>query len=262
MVRIDMIFPVSICSRKVACSNAGLIFFLLSLIPVNIQAETVYITDSLLVGLHEEKSIDSAILKVVPTGTALEVINRDGDFVHVRDPKGVSGWIGISYLMTNNPDKNETVDAGASQSKIRELEAELQNIRMQQAKPDQENIINSDEIAKLKIQNEKLRQQIKSDKLKSGELQANLAELRNKISQSGNSNKLSNKIQLLTEKNTKLENDIKQLQKGANTEMPGSDISNVFNPIIAAGVALLIGLLMGILLMDWRGRRRYGGLRY
>jgi len=261
MVRMNMIFPVSIFSRKGACISAGLIFFLLSLIPVNIQAETVYITDSLLVGLHEEKSIDSAILKVVPTGTALEVINRDGDFVHVRDPMGVSGWISNSYLMSNNPNENETTVAGAAQSKIRELEAELQNIRMQQAKPDQENIINSDEIAKLKIENEKLKQQIKSDKLKSGELKANLAELRNKISQSGNGNKLSNEIQLLTEKNIKLENEIKQLQKGENTEMSESDISNVFNPIIAAGVALLIGLLMGILLMDWRGRRRYGGLR-
>ncbi len=258
----NMIFPVSIFSRKGACRNAGLLFFLLPLMPVNSQAETVYITDSLLVGLHEEKSIDSPILKVLPTGTTLDVIKRDDDFVHVRDPKGVSGWISNSYLMTHNPNKNETVDAGAAQSKIRGLEAELQNIRMQQAKPDQENIINSDEIAKLKIENAKLKQQIKSDKLKSGELQANLAELRNKISQSGNSTKLSNEIQLLTEKNTKLENEIKQLKEGEHAEMPGPDTPNVFNLIIAAGTALLIGLLMGILLMEWRGRRRYGGLRY
>ncbi len=257
MARINMIFPVSNFCRKV-----GLLFFLLPLIPVNSQAETVYITDSLLVGLHEEKSIDSPILKVLPTGTTLEVIKRDNDFVHVRDPKGVSGWISNNYLTTNNPDKNEGMDERTAQSKIRELEAELQNIKIQQAKPDQELVINSDEIAKLKIENKNLKQKIKSDKLKSGELQANLAELRNQISQAGNNNKLSSKIQLLTEKNAGLKDEIKRLHNGSNTEVSEPNTSSLSNLVIGSGIVLLAGLLLGILLMDWLQRRRHGGLRY
>lgn len=252
-----MIFPISNFCRKV-----GLLFFLLPLIPVNSQAETVYITDSLLVGLHEEKSIDSPILKVLPTGTTLEVIKRDNDFVHVRDPKGVSGWISNNYLTTNNPDKNEGMDERTAQSKIRELEAELQNIKIQQAKPDQELVINSDEIAKLKIENKNLKQKIKSDKLKSGELQANLAELRNQISQAGNNNKLSSKIQLLTEKNAGLKDEIKRLHNGSNTEVSEPNTSSLSNLVIGSGIVLLAGLLLGILLMDWLQRRRHGGLRY
>ncbi|MCH8976563.1 MAG: TIGR04211 family SH3 domain-containing protein [Proteobacteria bacterium] len=252
-----MIFPVSNFCRKV-----GLLFFLLPLIPVNSQAETVYITDSLLVGLHEEKSIDSPILKVLPTGTTLEVIKRDNDFVHVRDPKGVSGWISNNYLTTNNPDKNEGMDERTAQSKIRELEAELQNIKIQQAKPDQDLVINSDEIAKLKIENKNLKQKIKSDKLKSGELQANLAELRNQISQAGNNNKLSSKIQLLTEKNAGLKDEIKRLHNGSNTEVSEPNTSSLSNLVIGSGIVLLAGLLLGILLMDWLQRRRHGGLRY
>lgn len=257
MTRINMIFPVSNFCRKV-----GLLFFLLPLIPVNSQAETVYITDSLLVGLHEEKSIDSPILKVLPTGTTLEVIKRDNDFVHVRDPKGVSGWISNNYLTTNNPDKNEGMDERTAQSKIRELEAELQNIKIQQAKPDQDLVINSDEIAKLKIENKNLKQKIKSDKLKSGELQANLAELRNQISQAGNNNKLSSKIQLLTEKNAGLKDEIKRLHNGGNTEVSEPNTSSLSNLVIGSGIVLLAGLLLGILLMDWLQRRRHGGLRY
>ena len=88
-----MIFPVSISCinvnyRNMICRNMFLMSFLLPFIPVTLQAETVYIKDSLLVGLHEEKSIDSAILKVLPTGTALEVLKRENDFVNVRSPKG------------------------------------------------------------------------------------------------------------------------------------------------------------------------------
>lgn len=257
MPRTNLKLPVSRFSRK-----ADLLFFLLLLVPIATQAETVYITDSLLVGLHEEKSIDSPILKVLPTGTMLEVIKRDNDFVHVLDPKGVSGWINNSYLVTNNPDKNETMDGEDTQFKIRELEAELQNIKIQQAKPDQELVINSDEIAKLKIENKNLKQKIKSDKLKSGELQANLAELRNQISQAGNNNKLSSKIQLLTEKNAGLKDEIKRLHNGSNTEVSGPNTSTLSNLVIGSGITLLAGLLLGILLMDWLQRRRYGGLRY
>ena len=248
----NIIFFVSIFPREGTYRNAGLMFFLLSLIPVTIQAETVYITDSLLVGLHEEKSIHSAILKLIPTGTALEIISRDDDFVHVRDPKGVSGWINNSYLITNNPDKNQTVDAGAAQSEI----------RMQRAKSNQEYITNSAEIAKLKTANEKLRQQAKSDKLKSGALQAELIELKNKLSKSKNSNKLNNEIQLITEKNIKLENEIKQLQKGENAETPVLGNRNIFDTMITVGVALLFGFLVGIFLMNWKEKQRYGGLKH
>ncbi len=257
MPRTNLKLPVSRFSRK-----ADLLFFLLLLVPIATQAETVYITDSLLVGLHEEKSIDSPILKVLPTGTMLEVIKRDNDFVHVLDPKGVSGWINNSYLVTNNPDKNEPMDGEATQLKIRELKAELQNIRIQQAKPDLESAINTDEIEKLKIENKNLKQKIKSDKLKSGELQANLSELRNKISQSGSNSKLSNELQLLTEKNAGLENEIKRLQKGSNIEVSEPNTSKLSNLIIGSGVALLVGLLFGIFITDWLQRRRHGGLRY
>jgi len=141
--------------------NLFLIFILLAFLPIKLLAETVYITDSVLVGLHEEKSIDSAILKVLPTGTVLEVIKRDNDFVHVRDPKGVTGWISNNYLMTNEPNNNENTDASITQSRIRELEAELQNTKLKQAKLDQQNeqIIDTD-LVKLKTENDKLNQQI------------------------------------------------------------------------------------------------------
>lgn len=271
-----MIFPVSISCisvhyRNMICRNMVLMSFLLPFIPVTLQAETVYIKDSLLVGLHEEKSIDSAILKVLPTGTALEVLKRENDFVNVRSPKGVAGWISKSYLMANDPNKNQSTDATASaaQARIRELEAEVQNIKMQQgktqqARPEQqlEQSINSDEIAKLKIENEKLKQQINSNKLKSGESQAKLAELKNLISQNGSNKGLTDKIKLLTEKNTQLEDKIKQLQQGRKIAKPFVDDLDIHNPVILSGIALLLGLLIGIILMDWRARRRHGGLRF
>ena len=258
-----MKFPFSNSCVNISCRSLFFIFLLFAFHTVKLQAETVYITDSVLVGLHEEKSIDSAILKVLPTGTTLEVIKRDNDFVNVRDPKGVTGWISNSYLMTNNPNKNESTDTSKGQSRIRELEAELQNIKLQQDKMEQQNEQTIDtELAKLKAENGKLNQQILFHKLKSGELQAKLAELKNQISQSGSNNKYVDKIQLLTETNTQLEEKIKQLQASNKTKISIPDSLNIFNPLILAGITLFIGLLIGIIFMDWRARQRHGGLRF
>ena len=249
-------------SHSIAGRPVVLMLVLLGSLPINLQAETVYITDSLLVGLHEEKSIDSAILKVLPTGTALEVINRENDFVHVRDPKGVTGWISNNYLISNNPDLNEGSDAGVVQSKrIKELEAELHNLRMQITKPDQWHVIDPEETSILKNDNKKLTQQIRTEKLKSGELQANLAELRNKLSKSGSNSKLINEVKQLTETNAQLQDEIAQLQEASNPSMPDPDRFSLPNPVILSGIALLLGLLLGTIFMAWRGKRRYGGLR-
>ena len=261
-----MIFHISIsyviaCCRGVINKNGALVFFLVTLLPFQLQAETVYITDSFLVGLHEEKSIDSAILKVLPTGSALEVIEREDESVNVRDTAGVVGWISNNYLVTNDPNNNGNMDSSAAQVRIRELEAELQNTKMLQAGADQEQeqTINADEIAKLKSENENLKQQINSDKLKSGELQANLAELRNQISQTGNNHQFTDKIKLLTDTNTQLEDDIKQLQAGSKSTE--SAIDSIYNLLIASGITLLIGLLVGIIIMISREKRRLGGLK-
>ncbi len=257
--------------------SAFLLLLLIALMPVKLMAETVYVTDSLLVGLHEEKSIDSAILKVLPTGTSLEVIKRENDFVHVRDPKGVTGWISNSYLMTNNPAGNTGADEDSAQAKIRQLEAELENIKLQTATAqqtaatqNQEQSGNSPklineltiELAKLKSENDSLNQQINSDKLKSGELQAKLAELRNKLSQSHDSNTsdkdLTEQIGLLSEHNTQLQTQMEQLSKGSDDTL--NSLQNL-NIMIITGILFLAGLIIGMILMDRRIRNRHGGLR-
>ncbi len=259
-----MKFPFSISNININYRSLFFIFVLFIFQPLRLQAETVYITDSLLVGLHEEKSIDSAILKVLPSGTILEVIKRDNDFVNVRDPKGVSGWISNNYLITNDPNINGSTDASIAQAKIRELEAELKNTKIRQATiyQKQKQTINADELVKLKAINVKLNQQLLSDKLKSGELQAKLSELRNQISKSGSNNNKTDKILLLTKTNAQLEEKIKQLQTSSQPKISIPDKLNISNPLIVTVIALFIGLLIGIIFMDWRARQRHGGLRF
>ena len=67
------------------------------------SAEIAYVIDRLLVGIHQEQDLNSTITKVVPTGTPLEVLERDGDFARVRAGDGVTGWVDASYIMNEKP---------------------------------------------------------------------------------------------------------------------------------------------------------------
>lgn len=92
-------------------------------------------------------------------------------------------------------------------------------------------------------------------------MQANLAELRNQISQNGSNSKLVNKVKQLTETNAQLKDQIGQLQKTSHADKFNTDSFKLSNPVIFSGIALLLGLLVGIIFMDRREKHRYGGLR-
>lgn len=66
-------------------------------------AETVYVIDHLAVGVHEDKSLNGAIVKILPTGTPLDVLSRESDFVRIRTEDGLEGWVDANYVMPEKP---------------------------------------------------------------------------------------------------------------------------------------------------------------
>nr|VFK41849.1 MAG: SH3 domain protein [Candidatus Kentron sp. SD]VFK47757.1 MAG: SH3 domain protein [Candidatus Kentron sp. SD]VFK78206.1 MAG: SH3 domain protein [Candidatus Kentron sp. SD] len=90
------------------------------------SAETAYIVDRLLAGVHEDKAQDSSVLEVLPTGAAVTIISREEDFTEARTASGTLGWIDNNYLMAEKP----------AQLLLMELEAEHERtkIRLEEAK--------------------------------------------------------------------------------------------------------------------------------
>ena len=66
-------------------------------------AQTVYVVDHLAIGLHQSKQLSSPILKVLPTGTSLQVVSREDAFVKVRTDDDVEGWVDATYVMDDKP---------------------------------------------------------------------------------------------------------------------------------------------------------------
>ena len=106
-----------------------LVFLLVCTWPAQ-AAETAFVIDRLLVGVHEEKNLDSAIVKVLPTGTELEVLERDGELAYVAEPGGAKGWVDAAYLTDEQPAQLRIPELerekAALEQRVKELERALQ----------------------------------------------------------------------------------------------------------------------------------------
>lgn len=114
-------------------------------LPLSVHAETVFVIDQVEAGLYQDKTADSPILKLLPTGTALDVLQRDGERVQVRDPEGARGWIDNRYLMPTKPTRQLLNESEAARL---ELQRELEQL---QASSNGANTVRlKDEVAALK----------------------------------------------------------------------------------------------------------------
>ncbi|MGH8120763.1 MAG: TIGR04211 family SH3 domain-containing protein [Gammaproteobacteria bacterium] len=226
---------------------------LLIFLPLAGFAETVYIDDKFRIGLHEDRDIDSPILKLLPAGTALEVIKRDTPFTQVKEPEGSSGWIDNRYLVDAAPGRAQLLQL---QEKAAKLEAELTALKSNRetTPAPAETTADPGQLTALMQENADLKQQLQSEKLQSGELQAQAAELRNQLSQEN----------VASPSGT----------EGADAETTPDETGTVISGLLRfagtvewryflAGIAIciLIGLIGGVYLMDWMSRRRHGGFR-
>ena len=100
-----------------------LLFFLLSLSALSIPswAETGYATDALPVPIRRGTSTEHKILRMVPSGTPLQILETDDaeGYSKVKTPEGTVGWILTRYLMDQPPPRQL---AAQLQSQVDNLE--------------------------------------------------------------------------------------------------------------------------------------------
>ena len=99
---------------------------LLILLPLIGVAETLYVGDTLRVGVRPEPNKSLPSIAVVRTGAELELLQQRGRFSKIRTKAGVEGWVTSAYLSTNAPSIKKLQDA---QIKIRQLEKKTSELQ-------------------------------------------------------------------------------------------------------------------------------------
>ncbi len=229
-----------------------ILFSILLVLAVIVKAETVYVIDELKIGLHEDSSIDSPIIKLVASGTQMTVIERDNELVLVQGADGIRGWVNSKYLVTEKPGKSRIIELEKNNEALKK---EIESLK---TKTD----TSKDNTDSQKV----LEQQLNSERLKVGELQAQLADLRTNIAKIDDSGKLLNDIESLKQENQQL---VAQLESSGIEVVTDSNsmIENSFSIrnwkqfAITLLIVFLIGIASGIFLLDLYNRRRHGGFR-
>jgi len=222
--------------------------------------ETVYVTDQFQAGLHEDKSPDTPILKTVASGAALEIIKREKSFTYVRDTQGVSGWIDNSYLVKDTPAGTEL---GKLQADKESIEKKLEDANRQISRL-QNNLTAAGSDGPSDLQ-----QQLNSERLKTGELQIELAEIKKRLGQDNDTESLYQQLEDLKEQNMTLEIQLAGAQNESSAAHPGGQREGApgllkrdwKRSLLYFFIYILIGAVLGIYVVDYYNRRRHGGFR-
>jgi SH3 domain protein len=80
-----------------------------------VSAETVYVTDSLRLGLHAAPDTSDRPFENLVSGTQVEVLERNSSYARVRLADGREGWVKATFLVSDKP----------AAARVLELEAEI-----------------------------------------------------------------------------------------------------------------------------------------
>jgi SH3 domain protein len=206
-----------------------------SLVPVAAGAETRYVTDRLEVTLRAGESTRYKILRMLPSGTPVEVlgINKSTNYARVRIQDGTVGFVLLQELQ----------DEPAARSRLVQVEERLAALRQ---KPD----ALTAELARLQETHAELRERFATLEREKQQREQELATIRH----------ASANVLDITSDRERLRLQVAELTRArADLEQQNRDLKNQTNQrwfLIGAGV-LGAGILMGLLLPHLRlGRRK------
>jgi SH3 domain protein len=92
----------------------------------SVFAETAYVTDNLRLGLHQATDTSDRSFRTLESGQALEIIDRNVNYAHVRLPDGVEGYLKAAYLVYDKPAR---LIVAETQAKVDQLEQKLADLK-------------------------------------------------------------------------------------------------------------------------------------
>lgn len=92
-----------------------------------LHAETAYISDDLNVAIRSGKTFQHRIMRFVPSGARVEVLQRDEDgYVLIRTQEGTEGWLEGSNLANQPHARDRLAQAERQLATLRDQRGELQ----------------------------------------------------------------------------------------------------------------------------------------
>lgn len=204
------------------------------LIPTVGSAENAWVSDQFEITMRSGPSTENAITLMLPSGTALDVLERDAEsgYSRVKTANGREGWVLSRYLMSERPARQQLVDVTEQLSRARSrsesLSGQFEAVRQQQDDA-------ASQISELQRQNSSLSGELEEIRRISADVLAineDNQSLRQRLSDS------EIKLNMLEEENH-------VLRSRQNRDW-----------FIAGAAVLFVGMIMGLIIPRIRMRRR------
>jgi len=246
-----------------------------------VLAEQSYVTDRISLDIHIGADEKTSVIKSVPSGTELEVLDEEGNFVEIRLRDGTQGWVNSGFVMIEIPAEKK-YDVLATQ--YEKTTQELDKLKLDYTKKNRELQTRRDQLsnATTTIRDLKKRKdgKIIVDPEMENKLTASLQEIETlklkliKLEKNSESKVDIDQKQIFSElQDVKIQNDVMQKRIDVSmAHLSGKRIPTAEElasirpqfPLWYWGlliVLLLTGIVAGYFIMDYRYRSRHGGFR-
>jgi SH3 domain protein len=216
-------------------------------------AGAAHITDKLVVGIYADPGVDGSPLKLLSSGTPLEVLQRKDEFVEIRLADDVRGWVEARYVTDEKPAKAMLLE---TQTRLRALNSELEALR---SSVSAEGVASPASAANPapSVREAQLRQAL-------GVAESRILELEQQLQEQPLAAAAQQKlIELQGQVNVALKvlaDAQGMVLSQIETDGEQGFLDRYLVWIIGLGAAVL-GFGMGVALIDYRIRKRYGGFR-
>jgi Bacterial SH3 domain len=92
-----------------------------------LHAETLYVIEQLVVNVNNAPDATGTRVTTIKSGDTVEVIERQGDQVHVHLANGTEGWVRKSYLSQQEPLQHRLNERNAEVEKLKQDVARLES---------------------------------------------------------------------------------------------------------------------------------------
>jgi len=190
-------------------------------------AESVFLTDRLEIPLRADFTENAATVKVLESGTGLEVLERYGNQARVRDKDGAEGWVDGRYLTAQPPAREQ----------VRSLKTDLDRTRAQ--------------IVQLQTQLDRAKAAPAEAPADAKKVEAELAETRAELARTQAA---------LAEARARPAPAPEPPPGVAETAPPGDESASPVLWVLVSFAMLLVGFVAGIIWVRESIRRRMGGM--
>ena len=127
--------------------HSTFVFLLFFSVSVFSQAETLYVTDRILLGVHQQADETSPIIKTIASGTKITVLQKNENFTLIKLQDGTEGWVSKNYLKKEKP---ATAELDAMNAKLQAVQKSKKKLLEKLATKEREVQVRRDQLSNAK----------------------------------------------------------------------------------------------------------------